>query len=87
MVKDLVGFFLCFFCFCFCFGFLGLHLQHAEFPRLGVKLKLQLLVYTTAMAMPDPICIWDLHCRSQQCRILNPLSEARGRTRVLMDTS
>ena len=29
----------------------GLHLQHMEVPRLGVKLELQLLAYTTAIAM------------------------------------
>ena len=34
--------------------FLGLHLPHMEVPRLGVKLELQLLVYTTAPAMQDP---------------------------------
>ena len=30
------------------FFFLGPHLLHMELPRLGVKLELQLLVYTTA---------------------------------------
>ena len=34
-----------------------------------------------ATAKPDLSCICDLHHRSQQCRILNPLSEARGQTR------
>ena len=33
--------------------------------------------------MPDPSCIWDLHHSLQQCRILNPLSEARDRTHNL----
>ena len=32
----------------------GLHLQHMEVPRLGVKLELQLLAYTTAIAMRGP---------------------------------
>ena len=40
----------CIFFFCF----LGLHLQHMEVPRLGVKLELQLPAYTTATAMQDP---------------------------------
>ena len=31
-----------------------------EVPRLGVKLELQLLAYTTAMATPDLIHICDL---------------------------
>ena len=41
--------FLFFFSFYF-FVFLGLHMQHTEVPRLGVKSELQLLVYTTATA-------------------------------------
>ena len=39
------------FFFFFFFVFLGLHLQHTEFPRLGVEL--QLPVYTTATATQD----------------------------------
>ena len=52
-----------------------------KFP--GVKVELWLLVYTTATAtaLPDPSCICDLH------QTLNPLSEARDQTRVLMDAS
>ena len=61
----------------FVFSFLGLHWQHIEDPRLGVFSELQLLAYATATAMPDPSCICDLHCSSQQCWILNPLSGAR----------
>ena len=41
--------------------------------------------YTTAMAYPSHIC--DLYCSLQEHRILNPLSEARDRTHILMDTS
>ena len=37
--------------------------------------------------MPDLSWVWDLHHSSQQCRILNPLSEARDPTGILMDTS
>ena len=40
-----------------------------------------------ATAMLDLSCVCDLHHSSWQCRILNPLSEARDRTHVLMDTS
>ena len=47
-----------------------------EVARLGVELELQLLVYTTATAMPDLNCVCDLHHSSWQCRILNPLSGA-----------
>ena len=55
-------------------------------PRLGVELELKRLAYTTATAMPDLSLIFDLHHSSWQFRILNPLSEAWDRTRVLMDT-
>ena len=58
-----------------------------DVPRPGVESELQLLAYTTAAAMQDLSLIWDLHHSSQQCQILNPLSEARDRTCVLMDTS
>ena len=44
----------------FFFFSLGPHLWYIEVPRQGVKLKLQLLVYTTAIAKPDPSCICDL---------------------------
>ena len=58
-----------------------------EVPRLGIESELQLLAYTTAMAMQDPSLACDLHQSSWQHWILNPLNEARGRTHVLMDTS
>ena len=58
-----------------------------EVPRLGVESELQLLAYTTATAMPDLIHVYELHHSSWQGRILNPLSEARDQTCVLMDTS
>ena len=47
-----------------------------EGPRLGVESELLLLAYTRATAMPDLSCVYNLHYSSQQCRILNPLSEA-----------
>ena len=58
-----------------------------EVPRLRVELELQLAVYTTATAKPDPSHVWDLHHSSQQCWIFNPLSKASDRTHILMDTS
>ena len=68
-------------------SFLSPHPLHMEVPRLGVQSELQLLAYTTASATADLSCICDLHHSSRQCRILNPLSGARDRTPVLMDTS
>ena len=56
-------------------------------PRLGVKLKLHLPGYAPATAIPDLSHICDLYHSSWQCWILNPWSEARDQTCVLMDTS
>ena len=58
-----------------------------EVPRLGVKSELQLPAYTTATAMPDPSSICELHHSSRQCGVLNPLSEAKDRTFLLMGAS
>ena len=58
-----------------------------EVPRLGVESELQMLVYTTATAPPDPSCICNLPHSSQQCQILDPVSQARGGIPVLVDIS
>ena len=58
-----------------------------EVPSLGVESELQQLAYTTAIAMPDLNHVFDLHYSSWQCWILNPLSEVKDRTCILMDTS
>ena len=65
--------------------FLGPHLQHMQVPRLGVESELQLPAYATATR--DQSCVFNLHHRSQQRQIPDPLSKARDRTCVLMDTS
>ena len=57
-----------------------------EVPRLRVELELQLLAYTTATATQDLSHVCDLPHSSWQHQILNPRSEARDRTHVLMDT-
>ena len=73
--------------FClFVFVFVGPHPLHMEVPRLGIKLELQLLTYTTATAMWDPSHICKLHHSSRQCQIPNLLSNARDQTCILMDT-
>ena len=69
------------------FIFLGPHLWHMEVPRLGFESELQLMAYATVTATWDPSHVCDLHHSSQQCQILNPLSEAKGRTCILVDTS
>ena len=70
----------------FFFFFKGLHLWHMEVHRLGVELELQPPACATATAARDLSHICDLYCSSWQRQILHPLSEARDRTRVLMDT-
>ena len=58
-----------------------------EVPRLEVESELQLPTYARATATQDVSHICTLHHSSQQCCILNPLSEARDGTPVLMDAS
>ena len=45
-------------------------------------MELQLLAYTTITQDLSHVC--DLHCSLQQCQNLNPLSEAREQTHILM---
>ena len=66
----------CWFLSCLLACFSAPHPWHMELPRLGVESKLQL----PATATPDPSRICNLHHSSQQCQILNSLSEARDRT-------
>ena len=62
-------------------------MYHMKVPRLGVEAELQLPAYDTVTATPDPSCVCNLYHSSQQRRVLNPLSKARDRTQILMDTS
>ena len=70
----------------FFFFFLGPHPWHVEVPRLGVEVELQSWAYGRVTAMPDLSHICDLHDSSWQNQILNPMSKARHRTYILMDT-
>lgn len=56
-----------------------------EVPGQAVESELQLLAYAAATATRDPSRVCDLHHSSQQHRILKPLNEARGQTRILVD--
>ena len=58
-----------------------------EVLRLGVESELQLPAYTTTTAMPDPSSICDLCLSLWQGWILDPLSEARDQTHILIDTA
>ena len=68
-------------------SFLGPHLWYMKVPSLTPELELQLLIYTTATAMPDPSCVCDLHHSSWQHKIINSLSKARDWTGILTDAS
>ena len=67
--------------------FFGPQTWHIEVPRLGVESELQLPAYATATATQDPSCVCDLHHSSWQHQILDPLSEPRNQTCVLMNAS
>ena len=67
------------------FVFLGPNLCHMEVPRLGVELELYPPAYGAATATPDVSCICYPHHSLPQHQILNPASEARNGTCVLMD--
>ena len=60
-----------------------------EVPRLGLERELQLPAYTTATATCRirATSVTYAACRLQQRWILNPLSEARNRTLILMETT
>ena len=69
------------------FCFLGLHPRQMEVPRPRVESELQPPAYVTATATPDPSHVCNLHHGSWQLRILNPQSEVRDQTHILMDPS
>ena len=75
--------------FFFFFVLLGLHSWHMEVPRLGVELELQLPAYTTARATAtwDLSQVCDLHHSSRKRQTLNPLSEVRNGTCILLGAS
>ena len=75
------------FIFMLSFFFRAAPARHMEVPGLGVESELLLRACARATAAPDLSHVFDLHHISWQCRILNPLSEARDQIRVLMDTS
>ena len=77
--------FYLFFCF-FPFSFQGHICGNMDVPKLGAESQLQLPAYATATATQDPSCTCDLCHSLWQCQILNPLSEARDQTHILIDT-
>ena len=84
VLKPIINYMSFVFLSCF-FWLLGPHMQHMEVPRLEVSLELQLWAYATAIATQDLSCICKLLHRSWQHWVLNPLSEAKDGTHILMD--
>ena len=82
----ILSFFLSLF-FLFCFFRANPVACRSSQPRLGVELQLQPPACAATTPTWDPSPVFNPHHSSQQCRILNPLSEARDRTLVLMDPS
>ena len=72
------------------FFFLGLfRAEPAAYGSSQARGRIRAAAYTTAIdiATQDPRHVCHLHHGSRQSRILNPLSDARDRIQVLMDTS
>ena len=80
-MPDLIIFLFSFFCL-----FQDHTLQHMEVLRLGDKLE-HMRAYTTVTAVQDLSHVCNLYHSLWQCQILNPLSQDRDRTCILMDTS
>ena len=76
-----------FWLFCFVLFLISLLFFRAirAVPRLGVRLQLQLLGYTTATATPHLSRLCHLYHSSGRHRILNPLNGTRDQTCVLID--
>ena len=55
-----------------------------EVPWLAVELEQWPLAYATATATRDPGHVCDLHHSSWQCQVVNPLSQVRDGTCVLV---
>ena len=75
-----------YFIYSFIYIFIGSHPWHMEVPRPGVKSELLLLAYATATAMQYLSRTCELCCRLQQHWILNSLSEAMDKIRILRGT-
>ena len=77
----------CLLFFFFSFFFLEVHLWHMEVPGLGVISELNLPACATTTATPDLSHVFNLHCSSPKYWILNPVTEVRDQTQILMNTS
>ena len=82
--NPCVGFLLLLLLFCLCRA--APVADGSSQARAKSELQL-LLAYTAATATWNLSLIRDLHHSSRHCRILNPLSEAREQTHILVDTS
>ena len=65
----------------------GAVLEVVSTELCGVESELQLPACTTVTETWDPSHICNPHHSSWHCQVPNPLSKARARTCILMDTS
>ena len=72
--------------YCLFFFFLMLFRATPAVRKFPGERSYQSYSYTTVTAMQDPSHICDLHHSSRQRCILNPLSKARDRIHILMDS-
>ena len=79
-------FLFCFALFCFCLLRVAPLVYGSSLAKGEIRAAV-VLACATATPTQDLSCICNLHQSSQQCQILNPLSEASVWTCVLMDTS
>ena len=70
----------------FLFCFRPAPVAHGSSQARGLNLSYSCPPTLQPQQTRDPSCICDLCCSSRRCRIFNPLSEARDRTHILMDT-
>ena len=70
---------ICFVCFCLFAFSMAARAAYGGSQARG-RIGAVAAAYTRATATRDPSCVFDLHHRSWQCRIFNPLSKARDRT-------
>ena len=71
----------------FFFFFLAFSTEPTAYGRSQARGGMRAAARATATATPGPSLVCDLHHSSLHCWILNPLSEARDQTSILMDTS
>ena len=85
-ITQFVCLFVCLY-FCFFFFFFRARPEACGDSQARGQIRAAAAGLYPARATQDPSCVSDLHHSSQQRWVLNPLSEARDRTHILVDTT